>query len=306
MQATVEPIQVAPILSNPPPQQLPLMQGFVSPLMLASTSIKLPPKFSGRKSDWHDWKQKWVEWHMTLAQGNGWDDKLVFGHLLQVLDDGEAAHVRQLRNNDPNLSYEKWWKSFVAEQEKNDSATLRCALQNLRLEHRGKLTRSDCKKFTSNFLQKYEAIPNMSTEEAFAILTQSVSHDLAMKLQTRNNDRRKKKKFHVSGIPGVSVSAFQNFLLEQLGGTPKFMKKEGMEFIIDPLPEQCQKLQALDGQTIVGQGIMSVKETCDHMSIPEALEFLLSIVESWEELEDNRRSLGKPVHAVKGENKKEN
>ena len=155
----------------------------LTPLMLASASIGLPSKCSGKNSDWLAFRTQWEMWVQTMSVGDGSDDRLIFANLAKVLDDGEAANLLRLRNENPNLSFSAYWKGLVKEKERFLGENLKQALENLILETKGKMTTSKCKEYTSNFQRISSQIPHLSSEEAFCIILRQIPHYLAQRLQ---------------------------------------------------------------------------------------------------------------------------
>jgi hypothetical protein len=284
-EASVSPVEMKPETSQP------MIKVSLSPAMLMG-NMNLPSKFSGRKSDWLRWKDGWTFWLTTTAQEFIHDNGFILGTLIKVLDDGEAARLRQKMTKDPNLTYKAYWAGLVAEQEKSNAGNIRQALENLRLENKGKMTFSRCKEFTANFLRLAESIPNFPDEEGFRILLKAIPHWFAEKLQNFHDRRRQSFKVKISGLDGAGILEVQNFIATTLSFLPRAIKKEGNKFLVEAQNSEEQKaLLGLHQKQITNHGEISVEMVMNALPLTDYLDFLNSTIESQEDLEDGRRGL---------------
>lgn len=274
------------------PLQIPPTQIF-TPLMLSSVGIGLPPKFSGKNSDWFQFKTQWEIWVQTMSVGDGTDDRLILANLSKVLDDGEAANLLRLRNMNPKLSYTNFWKNLVEEKERFNGESLKQTLENLKLETKGKMTLSKCKEYTSNFQRIAMQLPSLTSEEAIRIILRQIPHYLATKLQNEASRKRKNVKVKISGLFDVEIPQLQALLASVMSGTPKFITKGNDCFFVElNYPDQKTEIESLHLRFVTGHGQINVTTVSDSLSIPQAMAHLQNIVETDEDLEETRRILG--------------
>ncbi len=204
-----------------PPLAVPQAPPIFTPLILASSGIGLPQKFSGKISDWFSFKSEWENWVRTMSAQNGSDDPLVFAHLAQVLDDGERAQLQMLRELNPHMSYADYWVQLVREKERFSGQVRRQRLEALSLDPQGKLTSSKAKEYTANFERLAVQIPRLPDEEAIRIILRQVPKFLAEPIMTEITRRRSKHKVKVGGLVNVEVAALKALLEELLQAPPK-------------------------------------------------------------------------------------
>ena len=266
---------------------------------MLATKASLPGKFSGKKCDFADWKAQWEYWVTVMTAGNApQDDHLILANLVKVLDDGNSMDLRDKIIRDPKLKYAKYWREFLDRQERNCATNLRNTLNNLKLESKGKLNFSETQKFVTNFRRIAVGIPNLSPEEAFAILMKAIPYPVAQKLQTENFRKRERELYKIQGLGQVGIGNFAGFIMQQLDGSPKTFCKKGDDFLVEIFPEQRRKILGLNGEAVQGIGRITVESTTDQMSMERALEKLLAYVEEQEELEETRKGLGKGVYNI--------
>ena len=304
--------QVAPVGTNPaiaPPMHMPTTT-FVTPLMLASATIGLPSKFSGRRSDWHQWKTNWFLWHDAMAKGDGSDDKLILANVAKVLDDGNAAIWTSKGIKNTSLTYKEFWDYLVSEHEKWNSGNMRQSLENLKLDNRGRMTVTKIKEFCATFKRLAAATPNFTAEEGLRLLLRQTPHYMAVKLQNENH--RLIRRFHkakVTHLPGFSrnIVAAEAFFKTITNGTIKSITAHpkpgnGMddEFILEfDSAEQLSRLLAWHGipmSTMPGI-ILKVEKLSETLSLQNCLEFLINLVEVDEDLDESRKNYSSNAQA---------
>ena len=241
--------------------------------MLAAANIGAPSKFSGKNSDWLAFKTQWEIWVQTMSQGDGSDDKLIFANLAKVLDDGEAANLLRLRNQNPQLNYKQYWKGLIEEKERFQGETLKQTLEGMILESKGKMTLSKCKEYTSNFQRIASQIPYLSAEEAMRIILRQIPHYLALKLQNKNHKRRKNFKVKISGLHDVTIPQFQMLVIEQTGSSPKSVGKEQGNLVVEAFSsEQKAQIEALNGSVVADHGMIQVSPVSGTMSVSQCMQ----------------------------------
>jgi hypothetical protein len=127
-----------------------------------------PPRFSGRDSDWKGFSRDWAQYlrRIERAMPEPIESHCALELLRGSLDRGSQDRLECAQEQDPELTYEQFWKFLCQEYEQDRTDDFRSDWERVTIRHEPRLTVAVWRNFRAAFDKARSRAPDVTDREA--------------------------------------------------------------------------------------------------------------------------------------------
>ena len=259
-------------------------------------TAKKPSPFTGREGgDWQQFVREWIPYERIMEQAfpeHFWDT-IKLETLKGLLDHTTLTDFQAKWEANDGIKFSEFWEELDKELGRDATHQNRAAWKKVQLNIRGKkLTLSEWRTFQKEFTLKRGRVDDRTEHEEHALLFVQLPQYWANEVG-RENSRRSNGKYwiKITNLPDMTRADVMNVLAE-LNCLPKEVIKQDSGFLVRCTDEEDQTHAVkVSGAKIDGRSI-KITRTKFKMSADDIFKFVTERLQTTEETEDLRRTLG--------------